>query len=255
MAVPSEKTNIHTKIIGKNIIRYSSIESTNAAAKEIAQKGTVQDGTVILSKTQTKGRGRKDRKWFSPEGGLWFSVIIYPDLEPDRAMLVTMATSAAIVEGILRYCNKESQIKWPNDVLIDKKKVAGVLTELHAEKGRLEYMVVGVGVNVNNRLPEELHETATSIKREIDSEIETESLFKNILRVMDELYRTLIAGEYEEIRERWLAHTNMIGKKIKIHEFDSVRTGVVKGIDKSGGLLVDIDGKRTVILSGDIEIL
>ncbi len=254
MVVPHAHSKLRTKMIGENIVCYDSIDSTNATAKDLAQKGA-EEGTVVRANTQIQGRGRKDRKWFSPEGGLWFSVIIYPELVPDRAMLVTMATSVAISEGILRHCNIESQIKWPNDVLIDKKKVAGVLTELHAEKGKLDYMVVGVGINVNNRLSDELQGTATTLKRETSSEIDIEALFENILRAMDELYCTLKAGEHEEIRNRWLAHSDIIGKKIQIREFDSVRTGRVDGIDEKGSLLVHIDGKQTAILSGDIEIL
>ncbi len=245
---------LQTKVIGRKIIRYDSVESTNSIAKEMVRKGA-EEGAVVLAKVQTKGRGRKDRRWHSPEGGLWFSVTIYPELQPDQAMLVTMTASIAITEGISSCCDIKAYIKWPNDVLIDNQKVAGVLTELHADKEKLHHMVVGVGVNANNRLPAELRERATTLQRKKGSEVDKEQLFSEILRSMDRWYGILIDGRYDEIRAHWLERSSIIGKNVRIHEHGSKRTATVNGIDDKGRLLVDINGEQKVILTGDIELL
>ncbi len=242
------------KVIGRDILRYGSVVSTNLVAKNMAQNRAVE-GTVILAESQTKGRGRKNRAWHSPPGGLWFSMILYPELKPDCAMLATMCASVAVVEGIKRYVGVDTRIKWPNDVLSDGKKLAGILTETHATTGKLHYMVVGIGVNVNNDIPGELQDVATSLKYETDGEIDREKLFEVFLEIMDGKYALLREGRYDDIQDQWTKHCCIIGREIRVHEHDSVRTGLVKGIDEKGRLILETKDGLFTTVSGDVEIL
>ncbi len=247
--VTSENT-----VIGKKVLRYGAVVSTNMLAKKMAQD-KVEEGTVILGESQTVGRGRKNREWYSPPGGLWFSIILYPELDPKNSMLATMCASVAVVEGIKRVTDISADVKWPNDVLIDGKKVAGILTEIHAVPGELKYVVVGIGINVNNDIPTELRETAVSMKDEMCAEIHRDELLDEILESMDDKYALLKKGCWDDIRELWLASCNIMGGKVRVHEHDSTRSGLVKGIDDLGHLILDIDGETVTVASGDIELL
>ena len=241
-------------IIGNTVLPYDTLESTNALGKKMAWDGA-REGTVIRARIQTKGRGRKERAWHSPPGGLWFSVILRPDLEPDSAMLATMAASVSIHRAVKDICHLDTIIKWPNDVLLNDKKVAGVLTELHGEKGRIEYMVMGIGINVNNDLPEDLESTATSLRNAGGEEVDLEVLFHHLLATMDQIYSLIKEDRHSEIRKMWLDSTNIVGKKVRLTETHPCREGLVTGIDQKGRLLLDFDGTQEVLISGDIEIL
>jgi len=139
---------LNTKVIGKDIYYFKSLSSTNMLAKKLIKDG-VEEGAIVVSDIQLNGRGRKKRNWFSPEGGLWFSVVLYPHIPLERGMLLTMASSVAIVQGIKETTGLHPVIKWPNDLLINEKKVCGILTELDAEMDRINYAVIGIGINVN----------------------------------------------------------------------------------------------------------
>ncbi|MFO8110583.1 MAG: biotin--[acetyl-CoA-carboxylase] ligase [Thermoplasmata archaeon] len=243
-----------TRTIGKHVLRYDSVVSTNSIGKRMAEDG-VEEGTVVLAKTQTGGRGRKKRSWHSPPGGLWFSVVLYPDMKPDTTMLATMAASISISEALKKSCGIQGSIKWPNDVLIGGKKAAGVLTELHFEDRDLQYLVLGVGINVNNELPDDLTGSATSLKIERGADIDTDSFFEVLLKSMDDVYRLIKERRYDRVKELWLENTDMVGKKVHLHENDSYVEGKVKGIDKKGRLLLDTRKGWLAAVSGDLEIV
>jgi len=159
---PHEVKPINTKIIGNNVIHYKTIPSTNMLARQLAQKG-VKEGTVIIAEMQTAGKGRKDRKWLSPPGGLWFSVILYPSLPPEKGGLMTMTASIAVVDGIKESTGLKASIKWPNDVLVGEKKVCGILTEIEAKMNEIDFAIVGIGINVYNPLHPSLKTNATTL--------------------------------------------------------------------------------------------
>lgn len=241
-------------IIGRQVIRYQRSGSTNEEAVELAKKG-VEEGTVVLAKEQTRGRGRKERYWHSPEGGLWFSTVLYPDIEPSSAMMVTMCASIAIAQALRRISSVDACIKWPNDVMVRGKKIAGVLTEMHASTKGFRYVVVGIGINVNNPIPEELEDRAVSLKDVCDSEIDPEELLPCVLKEMDILYRMIAEGRYQEMISMWLDNTDMIGMKVRVTRECDVVYGQVSGIDEVGRLLVDVDGEVIRVVTGDVEVI
>ena len=155
--------NLKTKIIGKKVYFFNKIPSTNIYAKQLI-KDDIEEGTIVIADVQTSGRGRKNRYWHSPYGGLWLSVILYPDIPPESGMLITMAVSISVAQAIKDVTGIKTEIKWPNDLLLRKKKVCGILTEINAEMHKINYTIVGIGINVNNKIDEKLKKTAISMK-------------------------------------------------------------------------------------------
>jgi BirA family biotin operon repressor/biotin-[acetyl-CoA-carboxylase] ligase len=174
------KKNLKTKYLGKDLIYFNSIASTNDTAFKIAKENT-SNGTIILAETQTSGRGRGIKKWLSPYGGLWFSIIIKPKIRPLKISLITLLTGLSVAETIKKMLNLDAKIKWPNDVLIDNLKVAGILCESEIIKDIIKYLVIGIGINLN--LDEEdlksLDVKATSCKIELQNEVNREQFLNN----------------------------------------------------------------------------
>ena len=245
---------LNTDIIGRNLYHFKTIDSTNLYAKKLV-KDDAQEGVVVVADVQSSGRGRKNRTWSSPEGGLWFSVILYPNIPPQRGMLITMASSVAVAQGIKEITGVNLMIKWPNDLLINGLKVCGILTELEAEMDKINYIVVGIGINVNNQLEKELQKTATTLKLETGNQVSRVELLRSILKSFDENYNRLISGDYSFIRDLWLSHTNIIGKKVQVEDEKTVITGVVSDVDDSGCLILDTKENQVRIVSGDIKYL
>ena len=158
--------DINTKIIGKKILHFKTIDSTNHFARTLI-KEEIDEGSIVVADIQTSGRGRNNRLWSSPIGGLWFSVILYPDISSKKGMTVTMAASVSVADAIKKSFGLNTEIKWPNDILINGKKVCGILTEIETKNDRIFYSIVGIGINVNNDLDSELENIATSLKIEI----------------------------------------------------------------------------------------
>jgi len=245
---------LDTQTIGKDIYYFKSLPSTNMFAKKLVKDG-VEEGAIVVSDIQLSGRGRKSRNWFSPEGGLWFSVVLYPHIPPERGMLLTMASSVAIVQGIKDATGLHPVIKWPNDLLINGKKVCGILTELDAEMDRINYTVVGIGINVNNQLSEDLQGKATSLIQETGSKVSRVKLLRSILKCFDENYSRLISGDYDFIRDSWFSHANIVGREILVHGEKTILKGVVSNVDESGCLILDTRDGSVRVVSGDVEYL
>jgi len=253
--IPEEVTSgLLTKIIGKEVHYFERISSTNLSAKKLANKNA-KDGTIIISDLQTQGRGRKDRTWFSPTGGLWFSVILYPNIQPHKSMMLTMAASLSVADGIKKTTGIVPRIKWPNDLLINGKKVCGVLTEIDAEVDKINFAVIGIGINVNNILSKDLEKNATTIKKEQGSNVSRVSLLKSILKNFDGYYTKIQSGKYDEIRDKWLSYSHIIGKTVCVNDGTKKIKGVVENIDEDGTLILDVCGKICRVLSGDLEYL
>jgi BirA family transcriptional regulator, biotin operon repressor / biotin---[acetyl-CoA-carboxylase] ligase len=245
---------LDTKVIGKDIYYFKSLPSTNLFAKKLVIDG-VKEGAIVVSDIQLNGRGRKSRTWFSPEGGLCFSVVLYPHIPPERSMLLTMASSVAIVQGIKETTGLYPVIKWPNDLLINGKKVCGILTELDAEMDCINYTIIGIGINVNNQLSEDLQEKATSLIQEVGSRVSRVKLLRSILKCFDANYSRLISGDYDFIRDSWFSHANIIGRNIRVHGEKTILKGVVSSVDKSGCLILDTKDGSVRVVSGDVEYL
>jgi BirA family transcriptional regulator, biotin operon repressor / biotin---[acetyl-CoA-carboxylase] ligase len=243
---------LKTKIIGKEILHFKAIDSTNSYAKKIIVKNNPIEGTVIISEIQTKGKGRKNREWSSSKGGLWFSIILFPPLSPQRAMYVTMAASIALVQAIFDICKIKAEIKWPNDILIQGKKVCGVLTEIDAEMDLIHYSIIGIGMNVNNILSDELTEKATTLQTEKNTIINRKDLLCSIFTHFDALYHHIKQQELSLIKEKWISSSNMIGKEVKVHGEKETIRGTVNGIDDQGCLLVQEKDGVIRVITGDI---
>jgi BirA family biotin operon repressor/biotin-[acetyl-CoA-carboxylase] ligase len=255
LTIPEEIIpRLNTKIIGKYLYHFSSLDSTNIYAKKIIKK-MIPEGTIIITDMQTKGRGRKERSWISPVGGLWFSVILFPNIPPQKAMYITMAASVAIVKAINDVCGISSEIKWPNDILISGKKVCGILTELDAELDRINHTIIGIGINVNNDIPKELKNSATSLKNNIGSNISKIDLLCSILNHFDLMYIQVKNFNLEFIRDSWLHLSNLIGKKISVKNEKEIIMGRVIDIDENGCLLVSENNRIKHIISGDIDYI
>ncbi len=246
--------DLDTKIIGNEIEYHSRIGSTNTRGKELARK-KVQEGMVIVAEEQTEGRGRKQRQWSSPEGGLWFSVILYPDLPPDKGMLVTMMTSISVAKGIEETTGITPLIKWPNDLLLDGKKICGILTELDAELDRIESLVVGIGINVNNRIDIELKDIAMNLETNLGKPVSRVDLLRSILRSMDSYYELLKRGDHDRIRDKWTELSRMVGRKISVVGERDRSEGTVLRIDDSGCIILETKTGQKRIVSGDIRYL
>jgi len=250
------KQGLQTKIIGKKIIYCDTVDSTNTYAKKLV-KENIEEGTVVIAEVQTKGRGRKSRKWFSPVGGLWFSIILYPNTPPYHSMLVTMAASASIAHAVKKTIGIQPVIKWPNDLLINNKKICGVLTELDAEIDKLNYCIIGIGINVNNKINDEIKNTATSLKIENDSiPVSRVELLKQILHEFDKNYYQLKHGNVKYIRDQWFLFSDIIGKKIQVSSQENVAfEGTVLDVDDMGCLIVKTSKDIVRIVTGDVIYL
>lgn len=246
--------NLDTKFIGRKLYYFKKLPSTNLFARELVDQ-KVSNGSVVAADVQTHGRGRKDRTWFSPTGGLWFSVIIYPDIPPRKSMMLTMAASLGVVDAIKTITGIVPLIKWPNDVLIKGKKVCGILTEIDAEMDRINFAIVGIGLNVNNTLPKDFVKYATTLRQECGSKVSRVQLLRSILKSFDEQYEKLARGKYDDIRKNWLEFSQIIGKHVRVQEGSIGLEGIVDDVDEDGSLILKNDDGIHRVLSGDVEVL
>ena len=246
-----------TEIIGKEIYYYDSIKSTNLVGKFIAP--SVSHGSVVVSKTQTMGKGRSGKKYESPEGGIWFSIILKPEIPPQKAPILTLATAVAVTRA-LEKSDIKSEIKWPNDILINDKKVCGVLTESIAKLNELECIIIGVGINSNNdvnEFPPELIENSIALKDVSNKEINNEKEIGLILEEFDKIYKEFVEDNTDEIFDEWRKYSHTIGKMVEIRQpLGKNIVGYAVGINKEGALILeDTNGKLVKILSGECKLL
>ena len=249
-------SGLQNQTIGQRIQTYDQVSSTNDLALQCGIDGA-EEGTVILAESQTQGRGRHGRKWLAPPGSsILASVILRHRLRADQVGLPNLIGAIAIATAINELAHLSAQIKWPNDVLIQGKKVSGVLTELEYDLHRQPFFVMGFGVNVNTTragLPEELHASATSLQIETNREISRVALLQAILHRLEENYLRLKHDETEPI----IATANHLlyfsGDWIQIQMADGIFRGQAEVIDQDGGLLLkDMNGNRQKFLVGEV---
>ncbi|WFA07739.1 biotin--[acetyl-CoA-carboxylase] ligase [Tissierella sp. Yu-01] len=248
---------LNTRFIGNNIYYYDSIDSTNKMAKDIAfEKG---EGVVIVSEEQLEGRGRLGRTWVSPKKkGIYFSIVLKPQLPPTKIAKLTLIGAAA-VNLAFKEIGIESQIKWPNDIVINGKKVCGILTEMNSELNMINYVIIGIGINVNlkeNEIPEDIKHKATSLKIESKGEIDRKRLFATILNKFEELYIPFNDdGDIVKTIEICRNNSAVIGKEILLVNGSTKSLGKALDINEAGELIVEFeDGKIESIFSGEISI-
>lgn len=249
------KAGLTTKYIGKNVVYEQSVSSTQEIAHRIASDGA-EEGTVVVADEQLGGKGRLGRPWFSPIGtGIWMSLILKPKIPPQQAPQLTLLTAVAVIRGIKEKTGLHCDIKWPNDILLNGKKLVGILTEMQADPDQIHSVIIGIGINVNqNSFPEEIIDIATSLKIEKGEEINRASVMQSIMAQFEQLYELFLADGFLPIKQMWEAHAITIGRRITARTITNSIQGYAKGITDDGVLLLEDDfGTLHKIYSADIE--
>ncbi|MDY4737215.1 biotin--[acetyl-CoA-carboxylase] ligase [Terrisporobacter sp.] len=246
--------NLKTKFIGKNVLHFETIDSTNDYAKKIGNE--LRDGSVIISEEQTKGKGRLGRVWESKAGeGIWMSIILKPNIIPNKAPFITLIAGASIVKA-LNILGVDAKIKWPNDITINNKKLSGILTELSAEIERVNYIVVGIGMNVKDTdFEEELQDKATSLYKE-NYNVSRVDIVKEILCQFEKLYLDYIEkDDKKEVLDICRQYSAIINKEIYVIKNDQKELVDCIGINEEGNLIIkNKDGNLEEIMSGEVSI-
>jgi BirA family biotin operon repressor/biotin-[acetyl-CoA-carboxylase] ligase len=254
---PFVKVGLNTSIIARQIFCYHQVNSTNLKSKALAAQG-VPDGTLVLAEHQTQGQGRLNRTWVSPPGeNLLFSLIFFPSVPPTKAFQLTLLASLSVCKSLISVSKIEAGIKWPNDVYVNNRKACGILTEFSASTDRINWAVVGVGVNVNYdpSSEPELETIATSVKKERGKRQRRIDLLRAILEEMDRLYTRFLTGDMRPVRDAWLAHSIILGKPVVITADNYREEGIAETIDEDGALILRTDkGKRKRIIYGDLSL-
>ncbi|MEM1691470.1 MAG: biotin--[acetyl-CoA-carboxylase] ligase [Thermofilaceae archaeon] len=228
-----------------------SCSSTQEVAAALAEAGA-GEGTVVVAEEQTAGRGRLGRSWVSPRGGLWFTVLLRPE-SLRLSHLLSLTAGVAVARSLRELFGVDAGLKWPNDVLVEGRKVAGILVEGSVEADRIRYALLGVGINVNNDLPPELRGSASSLKEFTGRPLPRVPLLLKVLKELDRAYSSLRSGAVESVLGEWRRLSVTLGKRVKVLSSDGVFEGVALDIDEWGGLLVESrDGGQRVFYAGDI---
>lgn len=252
------QSGLNTKIIGGEMIHKDSIDSTNQLAKKLASENAA-DGTVIVAEEQTGGKGRLERKFYSPRGkSILFSLILRPKCLPKDAPKFTLMAAVAVANAMKRF-NLPAQIKWPNDIMFDGRKVVGILTELSAQIEKVNYIVVGIGINVNiarKDFPDDIKKIAASLSEINRGEISRVDFFRAVLEEFDKLYTKINAEGFGKIFEQWKKFNITLGRKVKVTSADTGDKffGVAEDIDEDGALIVETENGRQTLYAGDVSI-
>lgn len=246
---------LETDFIGREIHYFEKVSSTNTVAKQQAQKGA-KEGTTIIAETQTKGKGRLNRPWASPEGGVWLSIIMRPEMKAEEALKITLVTAVAVANALRKMFGLKVEIKWPNDVLVNGKKVCGILAEASSKGKTVDSVVVGIGINAGfslDVLPKELQATATTLREVLKSDVDVEKLVCVLLKEFEDRYKMLKTKNFKTLLNEWRGMAGFLGKKVEIYGFGKKFEGTAVNIDEDGALIVKLaDGSTRKVLSGDV---
>ncbi len=247
-----------SQLIGRDIRVFEQTTSTNDVVEKLAHDG-VAEGVVVFAERQTRGRGRLGRKWLSPaRKGLWFSVLLRPPIRPQETTQLTVAAATALWRAVHAQTGLEPEIKWPNDLLLRGRKCAGILTELNAELDRINYVILGIGLDVNldaADFPPELRRVSTSLKIECHCAVDRAELAVALLRELDWDYRRICRGEFSALAEEWAAHCSTLGRQVTIRAGERHLRGRAERLGEDGALLVRTEhGLLERVISGDVTI-
>jgi len=249
---------LRTKLLGKKIFFAHETGSTNDWAKGLASL-SVEEGTVAIAETQVSGRGRLRRVWVSPKGGLYFSVIFRPDLMPSQVAKLVFVAGLAVAEALHELYHLRVETKWPNDVLVNKRKVCGILSEMSTMDDRVNFAVVGVGINANietkNTLPQELWKDATSLENELNRKVQLDALFKAVLERLECSYELFLKQGFAPILKEWKSYADFLGRKVKVISDDEEWVGLALDVEDDGALMIRLDnGTMKLFLVGDVSL-
>jgi BirA family biotin operon repressor/biotin-[acetyl-CoA-carboxylase] ligase len=251
------RKRLDKSIFGRDIIFHETLDSTNSLTKELSARDA-PEGTLVLCEEQTAGRGRVGRRWLSPKhANLLFSVLLRPKMPPGEVFSLTMILALAAIDAIKGVCSLKVMIKWPNDLYVGGKKLGGILTEFSAWKNHVEYVVLGLGLNVNWRPGESegLVYPATSIMAETGKKVSREDLLVQTLENLEAYYRKISSGGVKDFHERWNEESVLRDKRVEIRAAGERICGKARGIDALGALIiVDDDGQEMKIVNGEVSV-
>lgn len=250
------QAGLETRLIGREIVFLASTDSTNLRAAELAEQGGA-DGTVVIAEEQTQGKGRLGRRWASPPGvNLYLSVLLRPPILPWDAPQLTFLSAVAVARAIAGEEGLQPQVKWPNDVLLGGRKVAGLLNEMRAETEGIHHVILGIGVNLNMtaaQFPAELRYPATSLRLETGHPVSRRNFARRLLRHLDDLYAEYLRDGFAPLRRAWEDYFALVGREVEVDCQQRLLRGIVTGIAEDGALLLEVAGRSERILAGDVR--
>lgn len=250
-------SRLGTKWVGKNLYYYEDTDSTNADAMRLGEEGA-EHGTLVVANHQNKGRGRRGRVWQSPVGTtISMSFLVKPEIAPGKASMLTLVMALAVAKGIEEACDLSTAIKWPNDILVNGKKVCGILTEMKAEMDYIHGVIIGVGINVNvESFPEDLQSMATSLILEKGRKVSRAEVIERVAENFEEYYEKFMETEdLSLLRDLYEERLISKGKAVKVLDPQGEYTGISKGITNTGELVVETrDGKEQQVYAGEVSV-
>lgn len=251
------ESRMDTRWAGHPVIFYGVLDSTNLRAKLDAEKGASQ-GTLVVADMQTAGRGRRGRGWSSPAGvNAYFTLILKPDFEPDKASMLTLVMAMAVAEGITETCGAEAYIKWPNDIVIGGKKVCGMLTELSVQQEYIQHVVIGAGINVGlQEFAPEIADMATCLERECGRKVPRAELIVYIMKAFEKYYEKFLETlDFSGLKETYDGLLINCGREVRVLDPKGEYMGISKGINAAGELLVELpDGSVAAVYAGEVSV-
>ena len=252
--------DLKTQLIGKRVYYFEEIDSTQNFAQNIAADKK-ENGTIIIAEKQTSGRGRLDRKWTSPKGGIWFSLIIHPKFDVSSSTLIPILSAVALSKSIKSVLDIETEVKWPNDITMNGKKVAGVLVDASFQTNSIDYLILGIGINFDidtKKLEKRLTKTPNfygiDSLREKEDKTPPKKLLKEFLLQFEKNLFQLDKGEKSKIIKEWTKRAAGIGKKITINTSNGKISGISQGIDNDGALKIKTKNETKKIYVGDVVL-
>ena len=252
--IDEEKVGFHGETVGKKLIVLKSTDSTNNELKRLARDGE-ESGTVVCAYTQTAGKGRFGRQWESDKGGLYFSIFLKADLPPGDIASITLASGYAVCLAIRKYTGLDAKIKWPNDIIIENRKVCGILTEMAAQSDRLDYIVTGIGINVNNcEFPEEIRHKATSVFMETGKLTDKSAFFSKVLEYLDKVLTSFLVSISIEDMADFKKLCATLDREVSVQRGENILTGKAVDITAKGELVIKTDDGEVNISSGEVTV-
>lgn len=257
--IPSEiRAGLETQIVGRDIVFFDEADSTNLRARELGD-GMAPEGMVVIADSQHAGKGRMGRTWVSPPGvNLYATILLRPPILPFDAPQLTFLSAVAVAQAVEDVTPLTPQLKWPNDILVNGMKVAGLLNEMDAEIDKVRYVLLGIGVNINmehTQFPDRLRYPATSLSIQSGTQVSRLKFVRSLLMHLDLLYDSYLKGGFSSIRGLWEKYCALVGHSVEVDFNDHVARGIYEGIDSDGALLLRTTGGLERILAGDVRPL
>ncbi|QGT99090.1 Biotin operon repressor / Biotin--protein ligase [Candidatus Syntrophocurvum alkaliphilum] len=250
--------NVQTKLFAKKTMYLKIVDSTNNKAKRLFEEKVLEEGTAIIAKEQTNGKGRVGRKWESPSGGLWFSIVLIPNLTIQEIALLSLVFSHAVSNALNSYLPTKCNIKWPNDIYYNNKKIAGILLEMSGEIDEINYLICGIGINVNNKselLSDNINRISTSIIEATDIHINLNNIFLDVIYYLEKNYYLFLNYGFESIKKGYIKNCLHIGHEIIIEQKGRTIKGRNIDIDNMGNLIIDTGKRLERVNTGDVVLL